>query len=462
MNLSTTPIRLAIDPQRGAEPLLAAGAETGEEQAPSTPDPNEPRSADQAGSESSSDPGGAPSEAVSTTMLEKAMAYESPDANAAPMGTLAAGDPVVRLQGAEGWSLVSFGDTEAPSFGWVPSYAVAETEEPGDAAVQVEDFEAPLARFGTWIDDPQHGRIWQPAPDVAGADFAPYASDGTWVVTDDGQWVFRSRWDDGFGWATYHYGRWVDHDCFGWVWVPGTHWAPAWVDWRHGGGHVGWVPLGPPGVAIPEHRWTFVEERRFGDPGGVWRWRVPPARLHEVFVGANPLPRRPGLAWARGPAVGTIRAAGSPVEVVRVSVPTSHAVRAQAAAALAHAAAIGRPVVRPGGVTAVVRHGPNAGAAVPVVARPPAPPAVAVHGPGASPRPQEHPVWTVPHPLLAPHGTQATPGGSPLAPHPAPSSAPHPHPGPAGPTPGALKGTTPPRLNPRPAARRLPVLGPLR
>src|ERR1700679_2442918 len=126
MDLSTMPIRLAIDPQRGAAPLLAAGAETGEEQAPSTPYPNEPRSADQA--EPSNDPGGAPSEAVSTTMLEKATAYESPDANAEPMGTLAAGDPVVRLQRAEGWSLVSFGDTEAPIFGWVPSYAVAETE----------------------------------------------------------------------------------------------------------------------------------------------------------------------------------------------------------------------------------------------------------------------------------------------------------------------------------------------
>src|SRR5688572_32433779 len=42
-------------------------------------------------------------------------------------------------------------------------------------------------------------------------------------MTDDG-WFWDS--DERFGWATYHYGRWINHRYYGWVWVPGTEWAP--------------------------------------------------------------------------------------------------------------------------------------------------------------------------------------------------------------------------------------------
>jgi hypothetical protein len=34
----------------------------------------------------------------------------------------------------------------------------------------------------------------------------------------------------------------------GWVWIPGSRWAPAWVSWRESSDHVGWAPL-PPEVA---------------------------------------------------------------------------------------------------------------------------------------------------------------------------------------------------------------------
>jgi hypothetical protein len=37
----------------------------------------------------------------------------------------------------------------------------------------------------------------------------------------------------------------VNIDGLGWVWVPGTRWAPAWVSWRSGDGYYGWAPLPP-------------------------------------------------------------------------------------------------------------------------------------------------------------------------------------------------------------------------
>ena len=31
----------------------------------------------------------------------------------------------------------------------------------------------------------------------------------------------------------------------GWIWYPGTRWAPAWVDWRCSDRYYGWAPLPP-------------------------------------------------------------------------------------------------------------------------------------------------------------------------------------------------------------------------
>ncbi|HXR37876.1 MAG TPA: DUF6600 domain-containing protein [Terracidiphilus sp.] len=51
-----------------------------------------------------------------------------------------------------------------------------------------------------------------------------------------------------YGWAPYHYGHWVNHAPWGWVWVEDESWGYApfhygrWVSWN---GRWGWVP-GPP------------------------------------------------------------------------------------------------------------------------------------------------------------------------------------------------------------------------
>lgn len=125
--------------------------------------------------------------------------------------------------------------------------------------VQGDTFDERLSPYGAWLIIPGYGRAWQPANEYVGDDFYPYGSDGHWVFTDEG-WVFDS--DYPFGWAVFHYGRWMLDPDYGWVWLPGNTWAPAWVSWRRGGTYVGWAPMGPRGAPIV-HRdhWLFVESR---------------------------------------------------------------------------------------------------------------------------------------------------------------------------------------------------------
>ncbi len=132
-------------------------------------------------------------------------------------------------------------------------------------------FYSSLGSQGEWISiGGEYG--WHPAGIAMG--WRPYTM-GHWVWTDDG-WFWVS--DEPWGWATYHYGRWYYDDFYGWIWMPGYDWAPAWVEWRYGGGCVGWAPLGPyavyrPGFGIyyghhwetPHSYWSFVDSRHMGD-----------------------------------------------------------------------------------------------------------------------------------------------------------------------------------------------------
>ena len=123
------------------------------------------------------------------------------------------------------------------------------------------DFDAPLAGRGTWVTIGSYGRCWRPAGVVVG--WQPYG-DGEWVWTDCG-WYWES--DEPWAWACYHYGYWVYDPVYGWVWIPGLDWAPAWVCWRIGGGCIGWAPLGPPGHFAAHHpidaAFVFVDNDHF-------------------------------------------------------------------------------------------------------------------------------------------------------------------------------------------------------
>ncbi|MBN8419060.1 MAG: hypothetical protein J0L73_09110 [Verrucomicrobia bacterium] len=96
-----------------------------------------------------------------------------------------------------------------------------------------------LSPYGRWFEVNGYGYCWRPTITVAG--WRPYV-DGCWVWSSLG-WAWQSN--EPFGWATYHYGRWVNLARYGWIWVPGSDWAPAWVAWRQSRDCVGWAPLPP-------------------------------------------------------------------------------------------------------------------------------------------------------------------------------------------------------------------------
>ncbi|MBX9450130.1 MAG: hypothetical protein KL787_10605 [Taibaiella sp.] len=102
-----------------------------------------------------------------------------------------------------------------------------------------QQFYDDLSPHGTWMQDPTYGYVWSPS---VGRDFRPYYSNGHWAMTDLGNmWVSSYSW----GWIPFHYGRWVFNDYYGWLWVPGRTWAPAWVVWRQNNAYYGWAPMGP-------------------------------------------------------------------------------------------------------------------------------------------------------------------------------------------------------------------------
>ncbi len=121
-----------------------------------------------------------------------------------------------------------------------------------DASYQA--FYDTLSPYGSWIEMPGYGYVWQPLATAQDPRWRPYTL-GRWAFTDDG-WTWMS--DEPFGWITYHYGRWMRTHTLAWVWVPGDQWAPGWVSWRYGNDFVGWAPLPP--------------EARFNGAAGIQQW----------------------------------------------------------------------------------------------------------------------------------------------------------------------------------------------
>ncbi len=156
--------------------------------------------------------------------------------------------------------------------------------------VGVDFFYSNLAPYGYWVNRPSYG--WAFVPRHIRHGWRPYSA-GRWAYTDyDWTWVSAEP----FGWATYHYGRWALDPDYGWEWVPGTDWGPAWVSWQEGDGYCGWAPLPPAvgwsadagfggfnlGVGIDAGWYNFVPERSFLAVN-VGRFALPPNRNVEIF-----------------------------------------------------------------------------------------------------------------------------------------------------------------------------------
>ncbi len=168
--------------------------------------------------------------------------------------------------------------------------AVAQTYDDGYDPQAAAQFDETLAPYGNWLDDETYGRVWQPSADVVGDDFSPYATGGRWMLSEYG-WTWLSDWD--WGWAPFHYGRWLAVADRGWCWMPGTLWGPAWVSWRSGGGYVGWAPLAPRRVSIgsplgPGSAWRFAMASDLGRRRGyILPQQVAPRIFGRMTVVSN-------------------------------------------------------------------------------------------------------------------------------------------------------------------------------
>jgi hypothetical protein len=120
------------------------------------------------------------------------------------------------------------------------------------------NFYEPLGSYGSWFQTRDFGYVYQPTV-VRDLSWRPYTR-GRWAFTNQG-WTWVSN--EPFGWACYHYGRWAQLRGHGWVWVPGSQWAPAWVTWRESSGHIGWAPLPPETLAWRDRSWDASVEVNF-------------------------------------------------------------------------------------------------------------------------------------------------------------------------------------------------------
>ena len=121
-----------------------------------------------------------------------------------------------------------------------------------------------LDRYGSWSTDAEYGPVWLP---TVATTWVPYR-DGSWTWLDPWgwTWVDNAPW----GYAPFHYGRWIQVRNR-WAWAPGRRegrpvWAPALVGWVGGAGWditfrdrtrapgYGWYPLSWHDRYVPGYR----------------------------------------------------------------------------------------------------------------------------------------------------------------------------------------------------------------
>ena len=116
-----------------------------------------------------------------------------------------------------------------------------------------------LQDYGSWVFVSSYGGYcWRPRVAVG---WRPYYY-GNWGYGPDGclTWISSEPW----GWVPYHYGRWGYDPLYGWLWLPGYAYAPAWVYWAYGPGYIGWAPAGWYDCYRPYYSWAYQPYSRAG------------------------------------------------------------------------------------------------------------------------------------------------------------------------------------------------------
>lgn len=94
--------------------------------------------------------------------------------------------------------------------------------------------------YGEWVWDDLFGYVWRPHYN----DYYPW---GNWSPYFYGQWREVNGqlfWvpEESWGWVPYHLGLWIWNKKHGWLWLPGSTFAPAWATWEFFRGYYTWRP----------------------------------------------------------------------------------------------------------------------------------------------------------------------------------------------------------------------------
>ena len=153
------------------------------------------------------------------------------------------------LQPAGADNLDSWSQQRDQQLSQVASYQYVSPDVPGAAD---------LDSNGEWQPDTEYGPVWFPRS--VAADWAPYHY-GHWVNHEPWGWIWVE--DESWGYAPFHYGRWVSYRGR-WGWIPGPRtvrpvYSPALVVFAGGvnvggGGVSVWFPLGPGEAYRPWYR----------------------------------------------------------------------------------------------------------------------------------------------------------------------------------------------------------------
>ncbi len=102
---------------------------------------------------------------------------------------------------------------------------------------EIKYYVTDLDSAGTWYYDTSLATyVWH--PHIVDVSWEPY-SYGYWAWSPYGMtWISYYDW----GFAPFHYGSWDFSVSFGWVWIPGAYYSPAWVSWNCWDNYIGWYP----------------------------------------------------------------------------------------------------------------------------------------------------------------------------------------------------------------------------
>jgi hypothetical protein len=121
-----------------------------------------------------------------------------------------------------------------------------------------------LDYYGSWRWEPGYGMAWEPKR--VATNWIPYRY-GVWTWKEPWGWTWVD--DTPWGFAPFHYGRWI-HTRSRWLWLPGPRhvtpiYAPALVGWTDDAADrnvIGWFPLGAQEFYSPPYPVSEQHARR--------------------------------------------------------------------------------------------------------------------------------------------------------------------------------------------------------